>query len=85
MGAPPFVPMAPICPVCDDGFTLADISELDDEDMRTVLGLEFSCCDWPKGPAAGCNNNGNNQQMQMHLNETIVNFSKTNLYLNAIL
>jgi hypothetical protein len=46
------VPIAPIC--CVEGFTLADINEFEVEDMRTVLGLLLSCCDWPNGPCGAC-------------------------------
>jgi hypothetical protein len=46
------VPIAPIC--CVDGFTLADIKELDVEEIRTVLGLLLSCCDCPNGPCGAC-------------------------------
>ena len=44
------VPIAPIG--WDDGLTLADIREFDDELMSTVLGLLLSCWFCPNGGAA---------------------------------
>jgi len=48
------LPIAPICAECDVAFTLGDISELDVDEISTVLGLEFNCWDWPNG-AVACN------------------------------
>jgi len=61
-GPAPLVPIAPIC--CVEGFTLADINELDVEEMRTVLGLLLSCWDCPNGPCGVCSKEGVKRFMQ---------------------
>lgn len=58
-----FVPIAPIA--CEDGLTLVDIREFDDELIKTVLGLLLSCWFWPKGGAAAgfCVNKWRNENL----------------------